>query len=159
MTKTQIYCTGQLEGGTSFAIREDTGESVYIPAAVASRANVHIGSGHMAILIPNAREPDRTPWFAVFVDPAEAEPAVDIHPPEDELLVQVERLLLRTRGYFTTEEVADACDVDPVEAQAKLDNLFSGGHIRRAVVQKVPNGDVELTLWAMNVSDFLAEDE
>jgi predicted transcriptional regulator of viral defense system len=72
---------------------------------------------------------------------------------------RIERLMLRTRGYFTTEEVADACGVDPVEAQAKLDHLFTGGHIRRAAVQRVPNGDVELTLWAMNVADFLAEDE
>ena len=79
--------------------------------------------------------------------------------PEDDLLVHVERLLLGTRGYFTTEEVADTCYVDPADALDKLEHLFMGGHIRRAVVQQVPNGDVELTLWAMNVSDFLAEDE
>jgi hypothetical protein len=158
MKKVRIYCIEQLDGGTSFGVCEDTGESVFIPASVSKRVGLDIGDSAVASLIPNATHTDKTPWYAIFVTKSEAH--VEPEPePEDDLLVQVERLLLGTRGYFTAEEVADACDVDPVEAQEKLDHLFDGGHIRRAVVQQVPNGDVELTLWAMNVADFLAEDE
>lgn len=158
MRKSRIHCIEQIEGGTSFGIREDTGESVFIPASIAKRIGLGVGDSGIASLIPNAAHSEKTPWYAVFMtkdeDQVEPEPET-----EDELLVRVERLLLRTRGYFTTEEVAAECDVDTVDAQKKLDHLFTGGHITRAVVQRVPGGDVELTLWAMNVYDFLAEDE
>lgn len=159
MQKAKIYCTGQIEGGTSFAVREDTGDSVFIPAAIAKMVRMEIGSGHMANLIVNARHPDRTPWFATFVGPADAHNPEDPYNPEDVLLERVEHLLGESRGYFTTEEVAEACDADPVEAQGRLERLFAGGLIRRAAVQKVPNGDTELTLWARHLSDFLPEDE
>ena len=154
----EVMCIGLIPSGCAFAVCMDDGAQVFIPSAVSLAAGVSIGDRLQVNLIPNVGNEDKTPWFAYHVVRLDAEEASRAEP-EDELLVQVERLMLRTRGYFTTEEVADACGVDPVEAQAKLDHLFTGGHIRRAAVQRVPNGDVELTLWAMNVADFLAEDE
>lgn len=62
---TPIYVTNILESGTAFGMREDTGESVFIPSSVSRAARLHKGDSIECKLLPNTHQPEKTPWFAV----------------------------------------------------------------------------------------------
>jgi len=155
ITKTEIYCTGQLEGGTSFAIRADTGESIFISSTIATNGGMHLGSSHLATLIPNAREPERTPWFAVFVEKptngVEIEEVVKgVHEKSP-----IEIFMADLAGYLTTEEVADECDVSVDHVLMELEKLFSDGRVTRAQVVCRDGKTPDVYLWGRNMSVFV----
>jgi len=155
MNKARIYCTDQLDGGTSFGVREDTGESVFIPASIANRVSMGIGTSHMASLIVNARCPEKTPWFAVF-----AAVSTDDQAPEvDEVLAGIERLLLRSDSYLTTKEVADEFGISEVDARRTLEHLFAAGSAARAEVLSQKGAAPALYLWAKSVAVFTMMEE
>ena len=101
-----IFCVEQLDNGTSFAIREDNGESVFVPSTIANRVNLQIGDSVNAKLVANAKLPEKTPWFAVRVDPASSEGTT---PPvkNDDLKSRVRDVIYGSKTYFTLDDVWD----------------------------------------------------
>lgn len=65
----QILVSNQMETFTSFGLSVDTGEQVYIPAAVAKACELKVGKVYKALLVPNRHEQaDTTPWMCAQVD-------------------------------------------------------------------------------------------
>ena len=158
--KTVIYCTGQLEGGTSFAIRADTGESIFVSSTIAINGGMHLGSSHLATLIPNAREPERTPWFAVFVDkPSDDVDNTDVRaddaPNDPPKMSPIEKFMKGFSGYLTTDEVADECDMSVEPAKVELEKLFLDGKITRAQVSCRDGETSDVYLWGRDMNVFV----
>lgn len=65
MDFTDITITNILASGTGFAVRNDDMASVFISSKVAAQVTLNVGDNMRAILVPNHREPERTPWQAV----------------------------------------------------------------------------------------------
>lgn len=74
----KIIVTNILPTGSSFAVKEETGEQIFIPAAVSKAADLHIGMSANAMLIPNRHESDNVPWMAPIILPSK----VDIETPD-----------------------------------------------------------------------------
>lgn len=62
-----VIVTNLLPTGTSFAVREDTGEQVFIPASVSKACGLQVSQIAKAILIPNRKEAADVPWMAPVV--------------------------------------------------------------------------------------------
>lgn len=68
MTPTDLILTNRLTTGTAFAVlAEDMGQSVFIPAKIIAGLELSPGDKISAIIVPNSREPDKTPWMAVSI--------------------------------------------------------------------------------------------
>lgn len=153
MIKSIIHCIEQLDGGTSFGIRQDTGESVFVPASIAKRTGLNVGDSATASLIVNVTHPEKTPWFAVFLDKTEVapEPVHTIAHTE-----AVGRLLLESPGYFTTEEVAEECGISSALAFEELEQLFAKGRATRADVRTQGMNEPQFILWAGDSNNFVS---
>jgi hypothetical protein len=64
-----ILITHILPTGTAFAVtKEKPTEAVFIPGTVARLTDVVVGQEVLALLVPNAHQPDRTPWLAAKLE-------------------------------------------------------------------------------------------
>jgi hypothetical protein len=151
-----IFCTNMLDTGTAFALRGDTGEQVFIPASVSTRAGLSIGDTATATIIPNHQHGDRTPWFAIHIEPVgepvEA-PATPVATIDDRI---AEAIASHEGAYHTTTEIADMVSVDVTTASNALNRLFKQGRVARAEVHA--RGDQQrpsFCLWAENTDRFI----
>ena len=164
-----IFCTNILDTGTAFGMRGDTGEQIFIPAMVAKRVGIKIGNKSQATIIPNHQHGERTPWYAIQVDPIQDPDAPETL--EDKLGKAIEnyrpvamslddriaRAIAEHEGaYHTTAEVATMVSVDTIMVSSALNRLFVHGRVARAEVharadQKLPS----VCLWAENVNRFI----
>ena len=156
-----IFCVEQLDNGTSFAIREDNGESVFVPSTIANRVNLQIGDSVNAKLVANAKLPEKTPWFAVRVDPASSEGTT---PPvkNDDLKSRVRDVIYGSKTYFTLDDVCEELSIPLAQGSVvdeALSELFQNGTVCRAAIELRPGSDVGEVLWASSVECFLGEAE
>jgi hypothetical protein len=104
MNTQNVIVTHILPTGTAFgATTGKPAESVFIPGHIASPAGVVVGQEVEAMLVPNTREPERTPWLAVKLDllaPASVQ-VDDVFSVEDCVLEA-----LREGGEWTVEDMA-----------------------------------------------------
>ena len=71
-TEANIIIANVLPSGAAFAVRADSGDNCYVPAAVSNAVKAQIGSTFTAFLVPN-RYPDkveRTPWLVTRINKA-----------------------------------------------------------------------------------------
>lgn len=158
-----MFCTNMLDSNTAFGLRADTGEQVFIPANVACRAGIKVGDTLTATIIPNHRQPDKTPWFAVFIDPV-GPPLL----PAPKLIVSpvslddriFEHIAGNEHAYLTTAEIAEGVSVDTTAASNALNRLFKTGRVARADVHSKPDQTrPSFCLWARTAQRFLCEGE
>lgn len=154
-----VFCTNMLDSNTAFGMRADNGEQVFIPANVASRAGIKVGDTLTATIIPNHRQPDKTPWFAVFIDPvgpplpSAPKPLAEPASLDDRI---VEAIVTHDSAYHTTAEVADMVVVDTTTASNALNRLFKQGRLARADVYNKPDQQrPSFCLWAHTAHHFL----
>ena len=104
---TNIIITHILPTGTAFAVtKEKPVESIFIPGTVARGTGVVVGQEVSAILVPNAHQPERTPWLAARIDllpPAGASLPDAPKPPEPPKLSIAERVheVMQESGVWT----------------------------------------------------------
>ncbi len=104
MSTQNIIITHILPTGTAFAVTQSRpAESVFVPGKVACDAGIVVGEEVEAILVPNVREPERTPWLAAKINllsPASAQ--------EDEVFSVEDCVLetLREGGEWTVSDMA-----------------------------------------------------
>ena len=68
MTPTEIILTNRLATGTAFAVlADDMTQSVFVPAKLSAGLELSPGDKISAIIVPNNREPEKTPWIAVSI--------------------------------------------------------------------------------------------
>ena len=61
----EIYITHVLDTGTAFGVRTSDGSNVFIPAHVMKDGDLSLGALANCRLVPNSKQPERTPWLAV----------------------------------------------------------------------------------------------
>lgn len=161
--KVTIFCTNILDTGTAFGMRGDTGEQIFIPAMVAKRVGIKIGDKSQATIIPNHQHGERTPWYAIQVDPIQDPDAPETledklgKPVAMSLDDRIARAITEHEGaYHTTAEVATMVSVDTIMASSALNRLFVHGRVARAEVHARADQQLPaVCLWAENVNRFI----
>ena len=124
---TNILITNRLATGTTFAVVQNNhSEQVFVPARSVADLHVQAGDVVKAVLVPNARDPERTKWLAVKV-------CVDTKTKLD-LLVDDIVSELRDDGSATLEELAYTLQVSTEEVEAALTKAIATGRVIREVV-------------------------
>jgi hypothetical protein len=101
MITEKVYIETQLETLTTFGVRLDTGEQVFIPSKIVKKHNILEEQTRELVILPNAHSFDSTPWRAVAVsisDTCETPRDVDPTP-----RVQLAKLEDRIINYFEVE--------------------------------------------------------
>jgi hypothetical protein len=72
---TKITITHRLPSGTTFAVTtEGHAESVFVAGRIADPLNAMIGGVYDAMLVPNPRDTERTPWQVLSMKPLSGGP-------------------------------------------------------------------------------------
>lgn len=121
MDFTDITITNILASGTGFAVRNDDMTSVFISSKVAAQVTLNVGDNMRAILAPNHREPERTPWLAIRIEPRG--PAQ--HPIAARILEDMQQ------GPATASEISESIGVPDGTVQLHLNALFEQGQLNR----------------------------
>lgn len=149
-----------LPSGTAFGVNS-RGEGVFIPTSVANAAGVAIGDEVLAQLVPNARNPERTPHMAIFIAPKSAvpmQPPIQPEQPPQKKLTEKEVYGVVEDGYMTTSEIADWLEVDVTTASNLLNELHKRGLLAKATVFSKPDQQrASFCLWAKDLSGFADE--
>lgn len=97
MTPTEIILTNRIATGTAFAVlSDDMTQSVFVPAKIIAGLELSPGDRISAIIVPNSREPNKTPWMAVSVKA--------VAPPQDDIEEMIRQDL--SRGAGTAQQIA-----------------------------------------------------
>lgn len=151
-----IFCTNALEIGTSFAVRLDTGEQVFIPASVAKSAGVQVGDELEALLVVNVHHEDKTPWFAYNVTKSspEGQPEPTLEPSPTSDAAEFTRETMRDGGVWTNatmyaEYYAEYMG-DP--DAARTDNIVAYNLIGRTLRSMFSDGEcAKWSMWASSL--------
>lgn len=158
MLETNVTVTNRIGSGSTWAIRSDNGETVYVPPAVAKAINASPGKSYTMALQANTGEKrDRTPWVAVSGAGADV-PDGFVMPTESAL-----RGVLND-GPATADRIArelvDCSDGSVLRAVrsavvAMLYTMFNKGDaVKSEVYIRNKTGSVA-TIWAITVDDLL----
>jgi hypothetical protein len=140
MEWTTVIITNVVQASkTAFGVREDTGESVFIPPAVSKTLGLEISDIVFAKLVPNNDQSNRggtrspVPWFAPLM-------ARSI---EDLMDVQEVKAALDVFDYPVTADEADV----PLSA---LEQAYQAGEIAKIVVMPSPRAE-RVIMWAADM--------
>jgi hypothetical protein len=154
--KTTIIITGQLDTCTAFGVCTTTGESVFVPAAVARPVNVIVNAEYEAIVVENAEQRrEQSPWKAIklFGEPTvqidEDDPLTD-----DEALEALKELRMASAYELACQFYDKPRNSETAEAQTALDRLAASGRIAKCIISM---GPLIETRYAMTLDDFKAE--
>ena len=161
MTPEKVYIENQLETQTSFGVRMDTGEGVFVNSKLVKRYDIQEGQIRELILLPNPANGDnKCVWKAIGVSLTDTTPAVVVDTPR----VEVAKLEDRIANYFRDEEnqfahtapaLAKELGEDDTEMQLTLSRMHNAGEITKAQVWKQGGKDkASFVLWAVDTSWF-----
>lgn len=147
-----IFCTNNLEIGTTFAVRLDTGEQVFIPASVAKSVGAKVGDELQARLVVNAHHEDKTPWFAYNViktsSAGQPEPTLETSPTSD--AAEFTRRTMRDGGVWTNATMYAEYMGDP--DAARTDNIVAYNLIGRTLRAMFSDGEcAKWSMWASSL--------
>ena len=134
MTPTEIILTNRIATGTAFAVlSDDMTQSVFVPAKIIAGLELSPGDRISAIIVPNSREPNKTPWMAVSVKA--------VAPPQDDIEEMIRQDL--SRGAGTAQQIARSiCQpVDLVAARLRSMDV------------------VHDTIYALSILDLIDSDD
>lgn len=127
METTEIIITNILPTRTGFAVIADsTHENVFIPSKLLHDTDIELGQRVRAVLVPNATQPEKTPWLAVSIFDFD-----DTQVPA--MRGSLEKLILDdlTQGDGTAEEIARSIKMPIENVRAKLAEMSASGRIAR----------------------------
>jgi hypothetical protein len=132
MEPTEVIVTNILPTGTSFGVlASDMTQNVFIPSKLALETGLRPGQKVMASVVPNAQQPEKTPWLAIALHDSLPEP-------EPRTLADKIRDELES-GPATTIELAMFLNVNSSEVQRALEAM------------KLPRTD----LWALEMDELM----
>tara|TARA_R110001599_G_scaffold17109_1_gene68676 strand:+ start:149 stop:640 length:492 start_codon:yes stop_codon:yes gene_type:complete len=163
MISEKVYIDTQLETKTTFGVRVDTGEGVFVNAKIAKKHDIQEGEVRELVLVPNPDNGENTcVWRAIGVSMNDTTPAVEPDTPR----VEVAKLEDRIADYFRDEEnqfahtagmLAEELAVSDTEMQLTLSRMHNAGEITKAQVWKQGGKDkASFVLWAGDTSWFSA---
>jgi hypothetical protein len=79
MEPTEVIVTNILPTGTSFGVlASDMTQNVFIPSKLALETGLRPGMKVMASVVPNAQQPEKTPWLAIALHDSLPAPALSL---------------------------------------------------------------------------------
>ncbi len=122
MNTQNVIVTHILPTGTAFgATTGKPAESVFIPAHLATPAGVVAGEKVEVVLVPNTREPERTPWLAVKLDLLPPAARVEEVPSIERRALST----LREGGEWAVGDMAVHLDVHADRAADALQTIYN----------------------------------
>ena len=162
-----------MENGTTFGVRVDTGESVYISPRLSEQSNAQLDDICTGILVRNTQHnADRTPWVAAYVEKARPAKEVfqeifgEMHPEPveeaprerswDELADEIIAFLSNPEvSYCETSDISEAIDIETRKLSNVLEHMHNHGRICKAEVrQKADQERVSMALWSIDMSVY-----
>ena len=132
MEPTEVIVTNILPTGTSFGVlASDMTQNVFIPSKLALETGLRPGQKVMASVVPNAQQPEKTPWLAIALH--DSMPAPAPRTLADKIREELES------GPATTIELARFLGANSSEVQAALEAM------------KLPRTD----LWALEMDELM----
>lgn len=141
MRTERVVITNKLPTGTCFGVTlGEEPAAVFIPQKVAASCNLDIGDEAMAQMVPNMREAERTPLFAIRVtrEPVGERPA-DIH-------TAVLRKL-KGGGVWLPKHMAANMNCDEATAAATMGAIFASGGCSKFTLHVSNNSGPPRTEW------------
>lgn len=162
MITAQVFIEHQLDTHTSFGVRYDTGERVFINSKLAKKYNINEDQVRELTLLPNSTDTHSdTPWRAVGVS---VQDAADNLVAEVSPRVENAKLDERILSYFDIErnqyphkasELADALNTEDLQMQMALTRMHTAGEIAKAQVwAKGTQDKASFVLWAPTTEWF-----
>ena len=160
MITAQVYIEHQLDTHTSFGVRVDTGERVFISSKLVKKYGIEEEELRELTLLPNAIDGKTdTPWKAIGIsikDAAEntAEtPRVELAKLEDRILEYFEN---EDCDYpHTAPALAEALGVEDLLMQATVTRMHGTGELAKAqVFAKGTQEKASTVLWAPDITWF-----
>lgn len=156
----QVYITTRLDTDTSFGVRVDNGEQVFINAKLVRDKDLDAGDTRKLILTPNPSGKSDTPWQAIGVS------IEDTVPEKPTPRVVVAKLEDRIMDYFAVEdnqyphrasELAAALGEGDMQMQHTLGRMHMTGELAKAQVwAKGTQDKASFVLWAPETEWFSA---
>lgn len=162
-----------MENGTTFGVRVDTGESVYVSPRLSEQSNAQLDDICTGILVRNTQHnADRTPWVAAYVEKARPAKEVfqeifgEMHPEPveeaprerswDELADEIIAFLSAPEvSYCETLDISEAIDMETRKLSNVLEHMHNHGRICKAEVrQKADQERVSMALWSIDMSVY-----
>lgn len=156
MSQFNALITNLTVNDDAFAVIPETGESIYIPPGVTRAARLVAGEHRMVKVVEN--NPERrsnTPWMGVFVEPPATEMPKAHQAQDDSALLNKILYAFEPGEYLTTDEMAEAIDLDERQTRSLLNKLFDQRRVARADVYHGTNSKPVGYLWAADLGDFL----
>lgn len=120
---TAIIITNQLNTGTSFGARLDTGETVFVPAIVCKQYDLKVGGRYDALLVQNnAHHRATSPWRALSFDIAQ--PAQEQRPADPLTADELMDYLPRGREFSLGEVTRLAWESPTEDDEAEIADLL-----------------------------------
>lgn len=161
METTNVFLEHQLETGTSFGIRADNSDKVFIPARLVKKYDLEEENVYPLVLMPSTDKPD-VPWRAVSMSVDAAITQTTSKPEAPQMRPQtlpeaiLEYFAVEETAYAqTAPEIAKALDKDPRDVQLALTRMHNNGDVIKA--QVTGHGRQERAskvLWATDASWF-----
>lgn len=163
METINVFIETQLDTMTSFGVRVDNGESVFIPARLAKKHNIVEEETRAMVILPNVGEDSaNTPWKAMTMSMTET-----TKPAEETPRVEEAKLEDRIADYFdhddnmypqTAPDIARALGIsDDNEVQLALSRMHNSDDMVKAQIWKQGGKDkASFVLWAPSTDWFSA---
>lgn len=162
METVSVFIETQLDTRTSFGVRVDNGESVFINARLAKKYDIVEDETRAMVVLPNVgSDSDKTPWKAMSVSMTDTPKAVEPTP-----RVEKAKLEDRIMELFDEEnnqyphrasELADALGEEDLQMQVTLSRMHMTGEIAKAQVwAKGSQEKASFVLWAPSTDWFVS---
>lgn len=162
METVSVFIETQLPTKTSFGVRVDNGESVFINARLAKKHDILEDETWGMVVLPNVGEDsDNTPWKAMTLSmtetlkPAEVTPRVEVAKLEDRIIDYFD--IEGNQFPQTAPALATALGEEDLHMQQTLSRMHMTGEVAKAQVwARGTQEKASSVLWAPDVTWFSA---
>jgi hypothetical protein len=154
----QVYITTRLDTDTSFGVRVDNGEQVFINAKLVRDKDLDAGDTRKLILTPNPSGKSDTPWQAIGVSiedtvPEKPTPRVEEAKLEDRIMAYFD--VADNEHAITAPALAENMGVEDLQMQMTLTRMHNAGEMAKAQVHcKGGQEKASWVLWAPSADWF-----
>jgi len=146
----QVYITTRLDTDTSFGVRVDNGEQVFINAKLVRDKDLDAGDTRKLILTPNPSGKSDTPWQAIGVSiedtvPEKPTPRVEEAKLEDRIMAYFD--VADNEHAITAPALAENMGVEDLQMQMTLTRMHNAGEMAKAQVHC--RGGQEKASWVL----------
>lgn len=154
----QVYITTRLDTDTSFGVRVDNGEQVFINAKLVRDKDLDAGDTRKLILTPNPSGKSDTPWQAIGISiedtvPEKPTPRVEEAKLEDRIMAYFD--VADNEHAITAPALAENMGVEDLQMQLTLTRMHNAGEMAKAQVHcKGGQEKASWVLWAPSADWF-----